>query len=478
MKKIPMFRLPKDWEWMPQQVGGSEYIAARNRAALILPTGQGKCLTTLRAYDKIRGPDLPHLLVTCPKNALGAWADDIQDYCNLMAVFYPGNIYGHDIIVVPHSRLVKFIAEVGTTFLQKCVLAIDEIDMFVNDEASNHQQLMLIAASTTIAWGLTATPIHNNLENTYNWINALYAGRSPLGTFDSFCGTYIKYRDRKIRVRGGGQRIIKEQIGVKNMDRLKKIMDSFIFKSETKVDISFKYLKCKFSINEEKEYSQRAREILKSGSPAAHIPSLQKLTDGVYSDGIHSKLDLFKRAISDIVERGNPFIVFCAYHDTRRLLKPIIQSYGVKVHEIHGEKDTEHRRAVAHHIREKGGNQCVLMTKAGIRGANLQFCESTIVYDTPTEVKDLTQLLGRQARLGSPFKKWWVFFLAVQNTIDDYKMSYIVSNADVVRQVVGGTAVLPQSSSTVTREDIIKLRKSLIWRQTSTPPSRGRSLRL
>ena len=104
------------------------------------------------------------------------------------------------------------------------------------------------------------------------------------------------------------------------------------------------------------------------------------------------------------------------------------------------------------------------MTKAGIRGVNLQDCETTIAYDTPTDVKDLIQLLGRQSRIGSAFNKNYVIFLGMKETIDEYKLNYVKAHSNVVTQVLEGSSPLPKDTSTVSKEDLTAMRKQFLWK--------------
>lgn len=460
-------------DWRNWQEEGSEFLSVRKNGLLVLPTGQGKCLTGLKTFDLIRGYDTPTCIISPPKNALDAWETDIREKTDFNACFYPGNVFGHDLIVVPHSQMPKFIREVGLDYIAKHPIILDEVDAFINPDTSLYKHMFEVTRRAPFVWGMTATPIHNNLANTYWHVYMTFGGNTPLRSFEWFSNKFIVYQEKIIR-RHGRRITIREPAGRKNMNILMQMMNTFTYKSTTSVDLKFKFIMENFTAREEDDYKDRAQEILRSGAPAAYIHSLQKLVDGVEST-FSSKLDIFKDAVRQMVDRGNPFIVYISYHDTRKLLKPILEQAGVRVHEITGKTPVKMRRKIRESVQE-GGGQCILMTKAGIRGSNLQYCESTLVYDTPTDVRDLIQLLGRQARLGSPFERWYVVFMGIRETVDEYKMMYIMSHSDVVREVMAGTAILPEHTETITKADIIKMRKSLVWKTRNIKKGEGLQL--
>jgi len=446
-------------EWIEHQTSGATALARMDAGLLVFPTGQGKTLASLLAF-KLRQFD--KIVILSPKNALTSWEEDISTYTTTQATFYPGSIAGYEIIVCPHSRVLQFLKEVDERFFENVVIVVDEVDAFINPDTSMYHAAQRLLDLVDTVWGLTATPIHNNLANTYHCVNLVFKGDSPFKTFNWFAKRFIEYQDRLIG-RAGNKRIIKEIVGYKRLPELQLLMEPFTIKSTTTADLRFRYLYTDFTAEEERVYKKKASEILSSGAPAAYLHSLQKLTDGVHTKGLSSKERLFIDAIDQLIERNNPFIVFVAYHDTRHILRNLMTDKGVRVHEIYGDVPVDKRRMIKDEIK-KGGLQCVLMTKAGIRGINLQFCETTIMYNTPTDIKDVIQLFGRQCRIGSPFETWYAVFLAVRDTIDQYKAMYVQAHSDLVRQLVEGTAILPKNTHTVTKKDIIKIRKSMIWR--------------
>lgn len=462
----------KRLSFKPHQSAGGEILHKLDRAGLTFPTGQGKCLTSLLSYHLRKMKDITRYkraVVFVPTNAVTAW-EEASTFLDAHMTFFPGNVYGFEVVVCTHSRIHQLVEATNQQFFEESIVIVDEVDCFSNPLTSMYEALAKVSRWASVLWGLTATVLHNDLRSTYWFIDVMFKGhRNPFGTFENFCRTFITFRERTIR-RG---RTVQEISGYKNLDLLQKVLKSFLVMSTSNVDIQFSFHYTDFTQEELKRYSLHARDALKSNAAAAGIAELQKITDGTHvGDELSSKEKVFDEKVAELAARGNPFIVYIEYHDVRKMLVPIIKKHGVTVHEIYGAISPRERGIVADKTRA-GGKQCIIMTKAGIRGANLQFCESTLIYDCPTNIRDLVQLLGRQARIGSPYKKWYAPFIGVRGTIDEYKLMYVMANSEMALSLLRGHLVLPENDRTVTRQDIIDMRKALIWKTQSRRQGQG-----
>lgn len=453
-----------DFTFRDTQDEAAALMAGKRVCCLVFPTGQGKTLTSLLAYHRRKDSSVKRLICLVPKNAISSWEDDLEDYTFFDSSVYPEKFNPDaEVLIVPHSRITQFSATVPAIFWQESVVILDEVDSFINPETSLYLSAYRAVSEALVVWGLTASPIHNNLTNTYNFVNLMFSGISPFGTLYEFQGRFLQIRKRKIRLKGQ-IRTVNEVVGNKDLEGLSRILSTFCIFGTSKRDIRFRYTTCSLTPEEDEVYRRKGQEIVRGSPPTVLIHNLQKLVDGVKEgEELSSKEEHFCSLLPAFEKRSNPFIVFISYHDTRKRLLRILHERGIPTHEITGHTSSADRVKVKDKLWE-GGLQCVLMTRAGIRGINLQCCESTLMYDIPTDVKDLTQLIGRQARIGSPFDTHYVIFMGVLTTIDEYKLHYVQSNIDTVRQLLEGSSTLPMLDKTYTKRQIIELRKTLIWR--------------
>lgn len=465
-----------DITWRPHQEDGSDWLSKRQTGILCFPTGQGKGLGSLYAYGKLqlKQPHFTKVIVLCPKNALSSWVGDLKQHCDLeFEVWEKGTPRWADVTIVLHTRIEKFRKHMTSDIYKKAVFIVDEIDLFSNPRTAMWDNAYKLISGAKVLWGLTATLVHNDLDHTFHTSQFLHRGASPFGTLTNFRRKYIRYSPRQIRQKQSGRTIeIMEVIGHKNTEHLKGVLAQYIYRSETQAKIRFKYLPVELTVEEEAEYMRLGRSLFKDNNmeAAALMHGLQKMVDGCFFDQDGAKLKELRRILPDFLARGNPFIIYVAYHDTRKRVEQLLTEEGVEYRSVIGSATARHRSAVVHRIKQ-GGPICIVMTKAGLRGINLQCAESTLCYDTPMDVKDLVQLLGRQSRLGSPYESNFAFFLSVRDTIDEYKAQYVQAHAELVLKVLSGSAVLPRATETVTKGQVVQLRRRLLWgsrKKTST----------
>lgn len=456
----------------PHQVEGAIWLSKRSTGLLCLPTGQGKCLTSLFAYSKLAAhrKDIRCAVVLCPKNALMSWATDLENHVGCDWGQYPKDARkGKQVYLVPHSMIGKYIkAYVGRH--KDVIFIVDEIDMFANPDTKYYPRLMELLREALAIWGLTATPIHKDLMHTYYTSEILFRGRSPFGSANFFARRFIRFRDRLIRKKNGREITIQEVIGHKNLPQLESVLMGYTYKSVMDAKVNFVDLPVELSAEDLRRYQEKGREILRDqpDTAASYLHYLQKLIDGVFDPDLGAKFDALVEYLPQFTARKNPFLIYVAYHDTVDRIVSVLKAQEIETYKITGKTSVKKRLEVVTRLRQ-GGPCAVVLTQAGTRGANLQFAESTICFDIPTDIKDLVQLLGRQCRLGSPFEENYMCFLAVTGTIDEYKCKSVMANTDLITKVICGTAILPVNTESITRRQVINLRKKLLWGQAPVP---------
>lgn len=445
-----------------QQIGSLE-LRNKPRSLLIFPTGKGKTITSLHASSFFRGSTI---IVLLPKNAVTSWTGDLLTHTSIPFSLYRDTKKTFNpntrVLLVQHSRVKEFVEEYSSLVMQsQFALIIDELDTFTNPDSIQYKYVRFLSSKALICWGMTATPVHNRLENTYHCVGCVFP-KNPFGSIHQFKDKYFEFQSIHM-ARAGRNLVIPQLIRHINLDKLKKVIESISVSCPMDSNIQFKFLECTLTDDEMSLYNKRGREAFKADSPASQIHSLQVLADGMSGiEGFSSKEKFLIEVIDSLVERGNPFIIYVSYHETRDRLALLLKDRGITTYQITGSTTIPARSKILSKL-DSGGPICILITNAGLRGANLQKCESTIVYNIPFSIDDLVQLLGRQSRIGSPYTKNYVFFMTALGTIDEYKAGYLKVNSELVQQVVTGSAILPDNKEVISRKDIVDMRRGLLW---------------
>lgn len=462
----------KDIQIKEYQEEGAGHISAKKAGILAFPTGQGKCVTSIRAFEL---SDLCQMIVVAPTNALTSWLGDIKRFWEGSAIFY--DTKDKDLsafflkaktthpftLVVPQSRLHQMVERYSVDLQHtKFMLVVDEIDDVTNFKTTLFRHLMYMSKVSTRVYGLSGSPIHAKLEKTYAYLNIVFPRAHPYGPWSQFAETYLLQRERRSR-----HHAFMEVVGYRNVDLFREIFESICVRVVSNVKVDFEFVDVTLHPKEMFDYVNAAYDAFMSNSPAAHLHALQQIVDGIgMPDRVQSTkpLRLWKLLREELAPRGNPVIVYVEYHETRITLADLLSRVKIPFMQIIGGMDAEDRQEVLDWAAE-GGFKVILMTRAGIRGANLQVCESTVCFDTPFDIKNLIQLLGRQARIGSPYEKNYVYFILAADTIDEYKVANVRQSSSLILEVLRGSATLPESTETLTRDDVIKMRQTVLWRK-------------
>jgi superfamily II DNA/RNA helicase len=234
--------------------------------------------------------------------------------------------------------------------------------------------------------------------------------------------------------------------------------------------VHFKFLTCALSDDEKVRYSTVGAEAYNSKHRAAYFSRLHSAADmPVIGDDLSTKEQLLLSLAKEIAMRGNPFIVYTAYIPTKDRIAYVMTKVGIPCVSITGSVSAKERARIANMLKV-GEVCCVILTDAGLRGINLQMCETTIAYHIPFNILGIIQLLGRQCRIGSPYKENFFFFTIAQGTIDEYRENYMRRNIPLVKSVMTGcSVVLPDiNDATLSKKDLEVMRGSMLWGNTPT----------
>ena len=112
------------------------------------------------------------------------------------------------------------------------------------------------------------------------------------------------------------------------------------------------------------------------------------------------------------------------------------------------------------------------MTAAGARSLNFHAGNQVVFYDIPWELEFFIQVVGRVARpMVSTYDHADIYLPFVSNTIDEYRKELFVTNSSLIQSVLtGGDPNLPKEYAAMRRSQIVKLRKSLLWRMKDRKP--------
>ena len=318
---------------------------------------------------------------------------------------------------------------------------------------------------------LTATPIHNKLEDFYNLTDLVRPGF--FGTFSNFKKEfYVDSSGRKLKNREKFE-LIKNQVMVRQRvseinlpipERMVKSLISDASKEELEFHQAVKdFLSWKYDFIErylpEVQRQAEKLELIQMGMRANSSPTAIKITlerklEKVGSLGIEVEKrlkGLFNlvskilypsktEELKNILEYHLPqdkVLIYTIYEDTQRYLSKVLEEMGIKFLPFGGYMKPKERANNIRLFNEDPEIQVLLSTDAGSEGLNLQqACHTLINFDLPWNPMRMEQRIGRLHRIGQTHKVL-VYNLAVRGSIDEKIIARLYDKIGLTKKAIG-----------------------------------------
>lgn len=317
---------------------------------------------------------------------------------------------------------------------------------------------------------LTATPIHNKLEDFYNLVDLVRP--KFFGTFSNFkkkfyadsSGRKLKNREEFASMKN--QAMVRQRAIEANLPIPPRIVTSLIAdasKEETqfhKAVDDYIRERAKF-IKEQLEEKQRWAEqfelihlgMRSNSSPKAIQETLKRKLEKAAKLGSQvekrlrnllklafqienpSKTEELIRVIND--HGKDKILIYTIYVDTQKYLATVLKKLKIDFRPFGGYMKSKERIATIREFNENPKVQILLSTDAGSEGLNLQHqCHVIINFDLPWNPMKMEQRIGRLHRIGQKYKVL-VYNLAVRGSIDERIVKRLYEKIGITKRAIG-----------------------------------------
>lgn len=344
-------------------------------------------------------------------------------------------------------------------------ISFDEAHMLKTPKSMLAKAAKAFRKEVVACYGFTATPVTRELMDIYYVSEILSPGW--FGSYNRFCANYI------LSYKMGN---IKKIYGYKNLDKLNKELSGLMLTYFPEKKINFVKHAC--DLTRRDDYEEAARGLFEVDVPdeledvgdadeavsseeaktfSARLVDLQYIVD---EDP--AKLEKFVSLVKENLSTG--MIVFCAYHRSIGVIKDVLKKENIQHREITGKNTTKARKAAKDWFNDDPKNKVLILSKAGGQSLNLQSCPTFIFYETPQNPASLLQALGRIVRIGSAYDEFFIHFVIVDDTVDQYKYDYVSQNKEVFEKVMNNKT-LPTSNALSGYNSFIidKLKRKYLW---------------
>lgn len=485
------------WEPTSNQVEAVGILGHRQRFLLADATGLGKTYSALASYAYVRERyEKTHLLVLCTKSASVSWRKDIKKGTEFTfeelgsdCKHKDSTVPSKDITILTYTALKKFpnyMVSVMNSF--NVVLVMDEAHRLKNPKALAPPIVARLLPHVLCAWMLTATPVTNHPEDLYRLVSLLLPGY--LGDEWHFLQQYTVGQDKLVPVRekpgsssrgnfkfinGRKFRVVREIVGHRNLGKLREKLKPILLRRDLDMDVEFIFKPVEMTPEEDAKYLIAAAGFLGGGFKAfsQRLPDLQLAANNAVdldkkpnkAAQLASKEVKLLDCVKEELDKAHPVLIFTGSLVTKERLKRLMKRHLIfnyrTLYEIDGSTSKKNRDLVA---RKFGPKDVLIISRAGGESLNLQAAGRIIFFDLPFDMKAFAQAVGRVARMDTTHAKVEVVVLEAQNTIDTYKAAMLLTNVEVFRKVLTGAVTLPDACRAISKSELAKLRKDLLWR--------------
>lgn len=463
----------------------------------------------LKNKDNIKEERIPQIItiILCPKSATNAFKKElkrvrlpyhIRTTNESTTTHKSGRIFLMNYSnLTPLKNLINNIGKInskpGIKRPVKILLICDEVHKIGNPDSNLTRELKAMRSRFSVVYGLTATPLLNNIISVYSIMDFLRPGYLSESRRD-FENKFVVYNERVIRTRRGVRKV-REIAGYKNLESLKLLLKRCYISRGKEYKLNFKSVKfditeeegglyniaSKGLMSKEKEYTSENPQAF-----AARLHSLQMVVDGARSpqydpstnifnikndNRVSTKIRYLITLVSHILSNNESVIIYTDYDEVFSYLEYHIKRSSIqysKLMSITGKQSEEARRQAEQIIPKS----IIIITKAGSESINLQKANNIIFYDTPFSLYTIIQSIGRICRIDSKFSTQNIYTLVAKGTIDEYKTLLIEQHKELINKIFGqeGLKNIPKFSQSLKGEEVIKYKKflknSMLWNLT------------
>lgn len=420
----------------------------RGRGILADEVGLGKTIEAALVLSELhlRG-FAQRILVVAPAGLVEQWREELDRKFALPSVVAAGRGWEDDDAAIVLASLQAARRKPLRQSLEQRewdLVIVDEAHRLKNPRSASSR--FARALTTRYLLLLTATPVHNRLEDLFHLVSLVRPGH---------LGTVREFRSRHGNGNGGVRDLRALQTALRDVmvrhrrSDLEVMLPGRLARTlvvEPHAGEAELYRRVAERVRAEgRDASPQRRVALRSAlrlagsSPPAVAPTLDKLgwedlaarAEGIARTRKHE-------ALLELLEQhertGEKVVVFTASRDTLAHLTDVLADAGVEVSVYHGSLSRRAKEAAIASFRDHAA--VLLTTEAAGEGRNLQFCHVMVNFDLPWNPMQIEQRLGRIHRIGQDHEVL-LYNLVGRGTIEEHILSVLEAKINLFELVVG-----------------------------------------
>lgn len=428
-------KINDDIDFRQHQVDGVRRMIKMTGGLLADDMGLGKSLQILTvAAVAFQDEGLDKVLCVTPLSLKFNWSDEMDEHTTYSYHVLTGTPkqrlkqleeFDADVLVVNYEQVVAHLGELNAMGFGFVLL--DEAHYIKGHKTKRTKACHRLRIPRR--WALTGSPVLNQVDDLWSILHFIDPVAFP--KYWSFVNRYAVW----------GGYMDKQIVGVKNERELKEIVDRYMIR-RTKAELGLSYKqppvieKLELSKKQKELYEQAKEELqidIPNANPLEISNAMVKLlrlkqicgtTAAIEGhDDDSAKLDRAEEIIQELVDRGEPVVVFTQFRSVLACIVDRLEKRGMKTYQIHGDVPGEERAGVVkmwtNWCKSSGVEPAILcctIQTAGV-GLNMVVSNHALFLDRTFTPKLNEQAEDRLDRIGQT-KPVTIIDFEMRNTVE------------------------------------------------------------
>ena len=222
---------------------------------------------------------------------------------------------------------------------------------------------------------------------------------------------------------------------------------------------------CKKVDENKKSYEEKAKE---TRQHSARLVEMQRYVDmSIEKRGLLLKMLKTAKcpdnANEGILDRG--VVIYVKYLEVIDTLDKDLIRAGINHLIITGKTKQEDRERIVKEFRSDPSNTVIIVSDCASESISLHVTNILIMYNCPGSAGRANQIWGRTARFGSEYDKFYIFYVIVDDTIDQYFPILLSSKKELEEEVLKADYIdLKEEAQSFDSRILKEIRKELLWK--------------
>lgn len=311
------------------------------------------------------------------------------------------------------------------------LVIVDEAHKLKNRKTGNWTMISQIRTRGLVL--LTATPLHNKVEELYNLVCLLKP--ELFRDYDSFLEFYqlnpkALISELRDKLQDVMIRNMTRELGVKNIDRKVSLIP---------IELS----------DPEKEIYRRIKAIPGSFLPLTlckeFCSSLSALYDTLRKKGEFELLPMLeecdvspKLAVLDTILKAHrgKILIFTEYIQTQYYIARYLNEQNIKFLLFNGTLKRNQKEWIKN-LFEHRDVPVMICTDSGSQGLNFQYCDVIVNFDLPWNPMKVEQRIGRIDRIGQKASRVYIYNFVMKDTLEEKIFSVLGEKINLFKECIG-----------------------------------------